>query len=51
MVMKKFKAIKSFEGAKLTKEQMNMATGGMIRLKCTCGTYSSCDSDGTWDGD
>jgi natural product precursor len=52
--MKKFKKIQAFEGAKLTKEQMNRTTGGLISrgtLGCTCGTYSVCDSDGTTDGD
>jgi natural product precursor len=52
-IMKKFKEIKSIktlENAKLTKEQMYLATGGMIS-RCTCGTYSVCHIDGTDDGD
>jgi len=51
-VMKKFKklkTIKSFEAAKLTKEQMYLATGGMRARGCTCGTKSVCDLDGTDD--
>ena len=50
--MKKFKTlktIKSFEVAKLTKDQMYLATGGMRARGCTCGTKSVCDQDGTDD--
>lgn len=48
--MKKFKSIKAFEGAKLSKDQMSQATGG-LRIRCTCGTRSVCHIDGTDDGD
>ena len=52
--MKKFKTIKtikSFEAAKLTKEQMYLATGGMLPRSGTSGTRSVCHIDGTDDGD
>ena len=52
--MKKFKSIKtikSFEAAKLTKEQMYLATGGLRPIGCTSGTRSVCHIDGTDDAD
>lgn len=42
--------IRSFESSRLTKDQMNQATGG-LRIRCTCGTRSICHIDGTDDGD
>lgn len=51
--MKKFKKIQAFESAKLTKEQMNKATGGMY-ASGGCGTSctrSVCHIDGTTDSD
>jgi len=47
---KKIKTVKTLESSKLTKEQMYLATGGMMP-QCTCGTRSVCHIDGTDDAD
>ena len=44
------KTIKAFNGAKLTKEQLHMARGGMMPT-CTCGSRSVCSIDGVDEGD
>ena len=42
--------LEKFQAERLTADEMYNVNGGM-RVNCTCGTWSSCDEDGTDDGD